>query len=278
MMTEADKKKKALLDELDEINKSQLDSEVKKTFEKLVYESVYELNEKASGIKKELDLINNKNINVDDFKRRGFAKQNAGLKVGQQYYFQGGDMIYPNSVQQNVPGWTIFALFWIVQTIVINIISERQTGAYKRILLSPVTGIQFIAGKIIPFFIINMLQAFVMFGLFILTASISFVAICFGLLISSFSRTLFLAASLSASIVIIMTVLGGIMVPKFLMPLLMQKLSMFVPQGWALDGYLNIIVKNSPIMKIVPNVLVLFGFGILFLIISLVKLKFSERE
>ena len=197
----------------------------------------------------------------------------------------------PNSVQQNVPGWTIFALFWIAQTISLNIIHERLSGAYRRIMVAPISRTTYIIGKITPFFVINILQAVFLFtigvfllpyfgcpklevqniiGLFIVTIGISIASICMGLLFSSVSNSLFSAATISVTFLVVMTIIGGIMIPKLIMPGFMQKLSLLVPQGWALDAYQHILVRGQKTAFILKHFFVLTGFGIIFFITSLI--------
>src|SRR5690554_7000933 len=45
--------------------------------------------------------------------------------------------IVPNSVQHNVPAWTLFAVFFIIIPLSINIVKEKNQGTYLRILSSP---------------------------------------------------------------------------------------------------------------------------------------------
>lgn len=221
-----------------------------------------------------------------------------GLKVSQVYATAGEARAYPTSIQQNVPGWTVFALFWISQILAINIIAERTSGAYRRILVAPVTMFRYLIGKTAPFFLINLLQGFLMFciGVFVLpllggpelavsnlpalvlvTAAISLVAIAFGLFMSAVSTSSFHVASVSASILIIMTVLGGIMVPKFVMPSFMQKMSLLVPHGWALDAYLDILVRHVPTVQVLPGVGVLCAFALCFALAALWRLRRLSR-
>jgi ABC-2 type transport system permease protein len=205
----------------------------------------------------------------------------------------------PNVVQQNVPGWTIFALFWIAQILMINILYERQSGAFKRVMSSPISFPLYMLSKSVPFVLINLVQAVVMFALGVyvlplvgcpelslsnlpalslLTVAISFTAIAFGLMMASLSRTVFLSASVSATVLIIMTALGGIMVPKFVMPDVMQKLSLLVPHGWALEGYLDIIVRHRDTVDILPHVGVLLLFCVGFTVFAIVRMHHLNRE
>ena len=201
--------------------------------------------------------------------------------------------ITPNAVQQNVPGWTIYALFWIAQLLAIGIIGERETGAFKRVMASPTGFGIYMLGKSAPYLFINVVQAVVLFligvyflpvigcpklvvtnlpALALLTVAVSFTAIGFGLLMAAAARTTFVAASLSATILIVMTAVGGIMVPKFVMPSFMQKASLAVPQGWALDGYLDILVRGKGVADIATEIGVLLAFGTGFAVIGLVRM------
>jgi len=287
----ASQKRDELNNQLQEVAASEMDEDNKALIIQLTTDSIKELNsnieeleEQKRGYSKSAstneDLIKNK-YNIED--------TNVGLKVNQIYYSSSVDEVLPTSVQQNVPGWTIFALFWIVQLLAMNIIMERQSGVFKRILIAPIRMSDYIIGKIIPFFVINLLQAVCMFligifvlplfgcpkliisnvfTLFIMTVVISITAISLGLFISSIAKSIFFAASISALLLIISAVLAGIMVPKFVMPSIMQKLSYFVPQGWALEGYLNIIIKNHTIIQVLPHIIALLVFSTIFFAFS----------
>ena len=297
MIKEAENKKRELEQILVEIKKQDLDPQSRAITEKIALDNIKELDNRILSLKKEQKEIQDIEHKETEWE---LIDKSKGVTVTQLYFSASGDVVFPNSVQQNVPGWTIFALFWIVQIIALNILTERHSGAYKRILISPVNLFQYLIGKVTPFLIINLLQAVVMFliGLFILpllgcpqlllknilamvllTVSISFVSISFGLLFSSFTQSPTVAASLSAAVLIIMTILGGIMVPRFVMPAFMQKLTFIVPHGWALDGYLNILVKDFKTVSVLPNIAMLIGFAVVFFGLSLVFIKrYSKKD
>jgi ABC-2 type transport system permease protein len=217
-----------------------------------------------------------------------------GLRVERSYVAKQRTRGHPTAVQQSVPGWTIFALFWIGQILCINIISERESGAYRRILVSPVRLSHYVIGKMLPFVAINLLQAAFMFAigvfalplldcpklsvgdplaLLLLTVCTSLVSIGFGLLMAAVSRTVLFAASMSAALLVIMTVIGGIMVPKFVMPKAMQALTLVVPQGWALDGYLDVLVRGYGVKDILSESAGLLAFAAAFFGIAIIRMR-----
>ncbi|MDH5508546.1 MAG: ABC transporter permease, partial [Anaerolineae bacterium] len=44
---------------------------------------------------------------------------------------------FPTSVEQNVPGYTIFGVFFIVQVLATSLLSEKQEGTFRRLLIAP---------------------------------------------------------------------------------------------------------------------------------------------
>lgn len=221
------------------------------------------------------------------------------LGISQKYYAAGEVKTIPTSVQQIVPGWTLFALFWISQILSLHLLTERQTGAYRRLLVSPIGQTRFFAGKVIPYFLINMIQAAAMFsiGIYILpllgtpalqinnfgafallTIVFSLVSIGFGFFVAAFSKTLFFAAVMTATLMVVMAVIGGVMVPTFVMPRFMQIASYFVPHGWALEGYLDILVRNYGIREILPHTGMLLLFGALFYILAMIRYRTVNQE
>ena len=69
---------------------------------------------------------------------------------------------------------------------------------------------------------------------------------------------------------LILAAIGGIMVPTFVMPDVMQKVAAFSPMNWGLEGYLDIILRQSTLNDILPEALKLSVFGVVLFLISLI--------
>lgn len=234
-------------------------------------------------------------INVRKPKKVRSIPDGVGLVVEQKFLTASGrGNERPTSTQQNVPGWTIFALFWIAQVLAINIISERQSGAFRRVMVSPVSFYKYLLSKAIPFLFINLLQAIFLFllgvyvlpyfgcarleiqnipALTVLTVAVSATAVSFALTLAGFLKTPFAAASVSASVLVVMTALAGIMVPKFVMPEAMQHLTAYVPQGIALEAYLDVLLRGRGIAELMPAVGRLLGFSCVFSALGLLRMR-----
>ena len=72
--------------------------------------------------------------------------------------------IIPNSVQHNVPAWTLFAMFFIVLPLSINIVKEKTQGTFVRLRTNPVSNSIVLAGKTIMYLIICMIQFYDDYG------------------------------------------------------------------------------------------------------------------
>ena len=69
------------------------------------------------------------------------------------------------------------------------------------------------------------------------------------------------ASTVGALSSIIMGAIGGIMVPKLVMPPLMQDMAMLSPMSWGLEGMLDVFVRDLGVGAVLleSGVLVLFG-------------------
>ncbi len=70
--------------------------------------------------------------------------------------------VRPNSVQHNVPAWTLFAIFFIVIPLSINIVKEKSQGTFVRLRTNPVSNLVVVIGKTITYSIICMIQFYMM--------------------------------------------------------------------------------------------------------------------
>jgi len=62
--------------------------------------------------------------------------------------------------------------------------------------------------------------------------------------------------------VMIMAALGGILVPKTVMPPLMQDLAQLSPLSWGLDAFQDVFVRGGGLRDVTPEVLGLLAFSL----------------
>ncbi len=191
--------------------------------------------------------------------------------------------VMPTSTQQNVPAYSVLAMFLLVIPLSATFIRERYQGSLTRLRSMPVPGAIIIGGKVLPFFAINLLQMALCLavgrfllpllggtplqfsgsaiGIILLTAAVSLAAIGFGLAVAMFARTPEQATAFGATAILLFAALGGIMVPKLLMPRALQTVAEWSPLGWALDGFLDLFVRGASAADVLPRAVALVGFG-----------------
>ncbi len=195
----------------------------------------------------------------------------------------------PTPLQQNVPAYAIFAMFFIAIPMSIGFLKEKKDGTLQRLFTYPVNTNLVVLGKIMPYYLINIFQFILMMlvGVYIMSHIISFsfhlgehpwhmlpvtlvVAAAttgFGVLIAALAKTPEQSSTLAATGAILMGVFGGIMMPHVLMPVLMKKLAMISPMYWAHQAYLDIFLRDAVFGTILPKLIVLALFsGICFYI------------
>ncbi|AZA87902.1 ABC transporter permease [Chryseobacterium shandongense] len=199
--------------------------------------------------------------------------------------------VLPNSVQHNVPAWALFAIFFIVVPLSINLVKEKSQGTSVRARISPTPYFIHILGKTFTYLIICVIQFLLMVAvgiylfpymdlpqfdvtgkmlpLIIVTIFAGLAAIGFGVLLGTVADTQEQSAPFGATSVVVLAAVGGIWVPVFLMPEFMQTIAKFSPMNWGLNAYYDIILRSSGIGGIAKEITFLFLFYIAMVAISL---------
>jgi ABC-2 type transport system permease protein len=194
-----------------------------------------------------------------------------------------------NSVQHNVPAWTLFAMFFIVIPMAGNMIKERDLGSEMRLLVLPGSVNIPIFGRIITYTLICQIQLWMMLGVGIgilpwfglprlvignaffpiaLTGMLSALsATAFGVMVGSVFKTLQQAMVFGSVSVVILSAMGGIWIPTYVMPETMQVVSKLSPLNWGLESFntlfLRGINKTSRLPWLQTGCFVLACFGII---------------
>jgi ABC-2 type transport system permease protein len=204
------------------------------------------------------------------------------LAVREQVSLAGDLPRLPTAVQQNVPAWALFGMFFIVVPLSGTLLRERQEGTLQRLRTIPVSPLLLLAGKVVAYALICLGQ----FGLMLLIGryvlplfgtpalelsghpeAVLLLALCaalaatgFGILVGTLVGSYEQAAMVGPVAVVVAAALGGIMVPVYVMPKGMQAISAFSPLAWGLSGFLDIFVRDADLAGILPNAFSLLAF------------------
>lgn len=200
--------------------------------------------------------------------------------------------ILPNSVQHNVPAWTLFAIFFIVVPLSINIVKEKSQGTLVRLITNPVPYAVVIAGKTATYLVICMIQFYLMVAvgiylfphiglpaldvsgkLFLMSIVAIFAglaAVGFGILLGTLAKTQEQSAPFGATSVVILAAMGGVWIPVFAMPKVMQFIAHISPMNWGLNAFYDVLLRNGGILEILPEISLLLLFFIITVTIAIV--------
>jgi len=205
-----------------------------------------------------------------------------GVKIRYLYEIESGRPM--TAVQQSVPAWLVFGMFFVVIPIAGVLIQERNEGTLARLATLHVRPAVILGGKLVAFIALNWIQLLFMlivgawlvpllggdalsldvhpgwFAFMVLATSVA--AVGLALLIASTSRNFEHAAALGGGLNVVLGAIAGVMVPRMLMPPSMQTLSSWSPMGWALDGMQSVFLGTPTSADILPRAGLLIAFGI----------------
>ncbi|MDX1769602.1 MAG: ABC transporter permease [Arenibacter troitsensis] len=209
----------------------------------------------------------------------------------------GENEIIPNSVQHNVPAWTLFAIFFIIVPLSINMVKEKSQGTFVRLRTNPVSYLTVLGGKTAIYLAVCLIQFGLMLGigvylfpilglpslevsgkipqLFLVAIFAGLAAIGLGLLLGTIARTQEQSAPFGATFVVILAALGGVWVPVFIMPKFMQTLSNLSPMNWGLNAFYDVFLRDVGLMDLVPELTLLFLF---FITTTAISIVYNERK
>jgi ABC-2 type transport system permease protein len=87
-------------------------------------------------------------------------------------------------------------------------------------------------------------------------------AIGFGILLGTVAKTQEQSAPFGATSVVILAAIGGVWVPVFAMPKVMQYVSHISPMNWGLNAFYDVLLRNGSFLEILPEIIFLLLFFI----------------
>ncbi len=197
---------------------------------------------------------------------------------------RGGEGALPTSVQQNVPAWALFGMFFIVVPLGGSLIRERQGGTLTRLLTLPVSYSVILLGKVIAYVLICLAQFGIILligihvmpllgtpvleigsspgAILVVVVSAALAACGYGILLGTVARTYEQASMFGAVSVVIAAAVGGIMVPVYVMPDIMRRISEFSPLAWGLNALTNIFAREGTLQTVGTEVVCLLAFAL----------------
>lgn len=184
----------------------------------------------------------------------------------------------------------MFLLFSMANGAGGSLLEEAERGTLERLLTTSVSMTSLLLGYWLFFAVIGIAQTTLMFvwaavvfgldlwtprhllGFAAMTLATAGAASGFGIVLAALCKSRAQLGGISTIVILIMSALGGSMVPRFIMPAFMNTTALFTFNGWALDGYLKIFWYEDPdaslgraMIHILPQVSMLLVMAISFL-------------
>jgi len=154
------------------------------------------------------------------------------------------------------------------------IVREKESGSIQQVFASPLSGAEFLVGKLVPYGLIAFVQIFLVMAVgfvwfavpmagslgFLIGAGLVYVfcTVGLGLLVSTVTRSQ-LTAMLLALIVTLMPsfLFSGFLFPIFTMPYALQLYTAIFPARYFIDLSRGVVLKGAGIADLWPNLVLL---------------------
>jgi ABC-2 type transport system permease protein len=194
------------------------------------------------------------------------------------------------------PGLTVMFIFFIVPMSSGAILNERENGTLRRLLTAPIPRGAILAGKILAYMLLGILQVVVIFaiagaifgtplgksaiGLVLLTLVVAFTAAALGIMIAALAKTEKQADSIGLILAFVLAGLGGSFAmsaqPLYRTGGFISILSGLTPHAHAVEGYYMLMAENASFVQILPHLGILLGMGIVFFLVGVWRFKFDK--
>jgi ABC-2 type transport system permease protein len=192
---------------------------------------------------------------------------------------------------------TMFA-FFLIGFMAEAILGEREAGSFRRLLVAPIHRGTVIAGKMLAFIGVVFLQMLLLLGvgnalfdlpvgnsplaLAALTLALALASTGMGMAVGSVARTRKQAGNIGMVLGFVLFLASGITAtggylsnPAFQSSGLTYYLALLTPNAHAFDGYLKLLLHNGNLVDVLPNMLALVGFGVVFFLIGVWRFKYE---
>ena len=192
---------------------------------------------------------------------------------------------------QAVAGTAILMLLFSVAGVGTSILEEKENGTINRLLYSPLKGSTILYSKMLFAFFISIIQLTTMFifawlvfnmdltvnipGLILMITATSFAVSSLGIFLAAVAKTRQQAQNLSTIVILVMSAIGGSMIPLFIMPAVLQKIALLSVNYWGIQGFYDLFWRVLPLKEILPKILILISIG---LIMTLASIQLFKRR
>lgn len=230
---------------------------------------------------------------LPDSLQEEMLSSNAGIK--EIPLSSNNEKVILNATQHNVPAWTIFAMFFVVISLAGSIVREKSSGSFIRLKTLPTNYFIALVSKQITYLVVTFLQAAVIFtigmyffplinlpalhlpddiaGLILVTLVCGWCAVSYAMCVGTFAHTQEQANAFGSISIVILSIIGGLMIPSFIMPGSFKSLMAISPLHWCLQAYYGLFLEGGRLKDVGINIFSLLLITLALQVIAVFALK-----
>ena len=186
-----------------------------------------------------------------------------------------------------------YLLFWGMDCGLL-LLRERRQGIWKRLKAAPIPLPTLLGGKIIATALIALTQILFTFsfgslvfgvaingsilGFLIMAIATALLSAATGLLIAAVGGTENRARSMAILSILSLSILGGLWLPSFMLPLYVQNFSLLLPTTWMIKGFEGVIWQGMGLLDATYCALVTLFFSAIFIGFSILKFQSTNQH
>lgn len=190
---------------------------------------------------------------------------------------------------QSSMGFLIFFLMFTLTFGINEILNDKQLGTWSRVLSTPTRSWQLLGGHFLGTMFIGAIQVVLLvafgyffmgvqwgrapLGVFLILFALIFALTSLGLMLAGFVQSNRQLQALYPVLIVSTSMLGGCMWPLEIVPDFMKTVAYFIPQGQAMMGLTDLIVRGAGIGETLVPLLSLLGMGIIFFSIGVTRVQ-----
>ena len=194
-----------------------------------------------------------------------------------------------------LPSMAVMFAFFVITGVGPELHKEKQEGTLRRLLSAPISRGAILAGKMLAYLVIVILQVLVIFGvgnivfdmplgnalvgMILITLGMGLAATSLGALLAAVSRSERQANSIGMVLGFLLAGLGGCiqvgLTPTYRMSGALGTISKFIPHAHALEAFRKMMMEGAGTLEVLPQVGILFGFSAIFLAIAIWQFKYE---
>ena len=227
------------------------------------------------------NLRENKMVKMG-LKNEGFPGVNINPKVWYNPNLKSNKFTIPGLVGLILQNITIMLTSFAL-------VRERERGTIEQLIVTPMRPIELILGKLVPYIFIGYI-AFLfalsiciywfgvmvegsLFLLLLLGFLFVLCSLCIGMLISTFAKNQLQAMMAMIVIILPSILLSGFIFPREAMPEIINYIGYFIPLSYFLEIIRGIVLKGVGAKLLLDNILALFAFFIIILMMAVVRFR-----